>query len=177
MKTRRLLSLPGARSLSILASVAALSGSPAGAQTTMTGSTTSFPSTSSSTSVTVSGALVSIKGTVSGTPENVAFSGQAKVSANVVTDPDFGTTPTVMLTIDLSGVSGVGSSSGKKYLTADQEIVRRRLAATDSVQLRFPFYASGGSAMAPRVGLASFSLSFNVNSLQLTGASGAIASP
>ena len=175
MKTRRLLFTPGA--LALLASVAALSGSPANAQTTIMASTTSFPSTSSSTSTTATAALVSIKGTVSGSPESVNFSGQVKLNASVVTDPDFGSTPRVVLSIDLSNVTGVGSSTGKKYVTSNQGILTRRLAAADAVQLTFPFYPSGGSPMSPRIGLASFNLSFNVNSLTLTGASGAIASP
>ena len=179
MKTRRFFPTAGVPSLgaAILAGASALLGSPAGAQTTVMASTTTFPSTSSSTSVTTTPALVSIKGTVSGPPENVSFSGQAKLSASVVTDPDFGTTPVVVLSIDLSGVTGVGSSSGKKYVISDGEIVRRRLAAADAVQLRFPFFPSGGGAMSARTGVASLSLGFDVNSLKLTGASGAIASP
>src|ERR1041385_6237979 len=179
MKTCRYLPTPRVPALgvAILAGAAALWGSPAGAQTTIMASTTTFPSTSSSTSVTTTPALVSIKGTVSGSPENVSFSGQAKLSASVVTDPDFGTTPIVVLSIDLSGVTGVGSSTGKTYVTSDGEIDRRRLAAADAVQLRFPFFPSGGSAMSARTGAAALNLSFDVNSLKLTGASGAIASP
>jgi hypothetical protein len=179
MKTCRFLPTPRVPSLgvAILASAAALLGSPAGAQTTIMASSTTFPSTSSSTSVTTTPALVSIKGTVSGSPESVVFSGQAKLSARVVTDPDFGTIPTVLLSIDLSGVTGIGSSSGKKYVTSDGEIVRRRLAAADAVQFKFPFYPSGGSAMSARTGVTSLKLSFDVNSLKLTGASGAIAGP
>jgi cytoskeletal protein RodZ len=179
MKTPRSLFTPGVLSLgvAILGSAAALLGSSANAQTTIMASTTAFPSTSSSTSVTTTPAVVTIKGTVSGSPENVSFSGQAKLSASVVTDPDFGTTPIVVLSIDLSGVTGVGSSSGRKYVTSDGEIVRRRLAAADAVQLRFPFFPSGSSAMSARTGVASLNLSFDVNSLKLTGASGAIASP
>ncbi|HMH18956.1 MAG TPA: hypothetical protein VK572_12505 [Burkholderiales bacterium] len=179
MKTRRLLFTLGVRSLggAVLASVAALSGFPAMAQTTITASTTSFTSTSSSTSTTTTGALVSIKGTVTGSPESVSFSGQAKLSASVVTDPDFGNSPNVVLSIDLSNVTGVGSSTGKKYVTSSQEVLSRRLIAADKVQLTFPFVQSGGSPTTSRVGAASFNLSYNVNSLKLTGATGQIASP
>jgi hypothetical protein len=116
-------------------------------------------------------------GVVTGGPESVTFSGQAKVSADVVTDPDFGGIPTVVLTIDLSSLKGVGASTGAKYVTSDQGIVQRRLAAGDSVQYTFPFYQSGTSPLAPRVGLASFNLSIDVNTLKLTGVSGSIGSP
>lgn len=180
MKTRRSLFTLGVLSLgvAILASVAALSGSLANAQTTtIAASTTSSTSTSSTTTTTATAALVSIKGTVSGLPESVAFSGQAQLNANVVTDPDFGAPPTVVLSLDLSKVTGVGVSTGKKYVTSNQEILNRGLTAADTVQFTFPFLPSGGSAMSSRVGLASFNLSFDVNTLKLTGATGAIGSP
>jgi hypothetical protein len=45
------------------------------------------------------------------------------------------------------------------------------------VRFTFPCVQSGGSAMSSRVGAASLNLSFDVNSLKLTGASGQIASP
>jgi len=95
----------------------------------------------------------------------------------VVTDPDFGGTPTVVLSIDLSGLAGVGASTRKKYVTADGEVLNRRLTAADTVQYNFPFYESGASVLSVRVGSASFNLSFDVNTLQLTGASGSIGSP
>jgi hypothetical protein len=47
----------------------------------------------------------------------------------------------------------------------------------DTVQFTFPFIPSGGSAMASRLGSASFNLSFNVNTMQLMGATGVIANP
>jgi hypothetical protein len=150
---------------------------PAGADTEIMTSTTTSTSTSSTTTATTTPAWVSIKGTVSGAPESVAFSGQAKLTARVVTDPDFGAVPTVVLSIDLSGVTGVGSSTGKTYVNSNQEIVNRRLTAADMVQLTFPFYPSGTSTMAARVGMASFNLRFDVNTLKLTAASGSIGSP
>jgi hypothetical protein len=55
--------------------------------------------------------------------------------------------------------------------------MNRVLAAADTVQFTFPFSTSGGSAMSSRVGKASFNLSFNVNTMKLTGATGQIASP
>jgi len=118
-----------------------------------------------------------VTGIVTGTPESVKFSGLAKLSASVVTDPDFGGIPTVVLTIDLSGLKGVGASTGAAYATSDQAIVQRRLAAVDTVQYSFPFNRSGTSAMAPSLGSASFNLGFNVNTLKLIVATGTIGSP
>lgn len=150
---------------------------PASAQTAIAASTTSSNSTSSTTTSTATAALVSIRGTVNGLPESVSFSGQAQVSAKVVTDPDFGNPPTVLLSIDLGKVTGVGASSGKTYVASSQGTMNRVLAAADTVQFTFPFSASGGSAMSSRVGKASFNLSFNVNTMKLTAATAQIASP
>jgi hypothetical protein len=152
-------------------------GAPASAQTAITASTTRSTSTSSATTTTTTAALVSIKGTVNGLPESVSFSGQAQISANVVTDPDFGAPPTVVLSIDLGKVTGVGSSTGKTYVTSSQGTLNRRLTAADKVQFTFPFFQSGGSAASSRVGMAFFDLSFNVSTLQLTGATAQIVSP
>jgi len=114
---------------------------------------------------------------VTGGAESVSFSGKAKLSADVVTDPDFGGIPTVVLSIDLSSLKGVGASTGATYVTSDLGIVQRRLAAGDTVQFTFPFNRSGMSPLAPSVGFASFNVSFDVNTLKLTSATGRIGSP
>ena len=85
------------------------------APATMSASTTVATSTSSTTTTTSTSALVPVSGVVTGGAESVSFSGQAKVSASVVTDPDFGGTPTVILSIDLSGLSGVGANRGPRW--------------------------------------------------------------
>jgi hypothetical protein len=184
MKTRRSLFTRGVLSLAALVS-AAMTSAPVSAQaalsaapaTSISAATTTSPSTSSTTTKTSTAALVAIRGIVSGQPESVSFSGQAQVSASVVTDPDFGSPPTVVLSIDLSNVTGVGSSSGKTYVVSSKDILDRRLSATDTVQINFPFYVSGASPLSASVGMASFDLSYDTATLRLTGASGAIASP
>jgi len=182
MKTSPLLFQLSASSLVVLAGV--MPSLLANAQTTISASTAAISasttvatSTSSTTTTTATSALVLLKGAVIGTPENVNFSGQAQVSANVVTDPDFGAQPTVVLSIDMSNVTGVGASTGKKYVVSGQETMNRRLNAADLVQMTFPFYRSGGGSTASRIGSASFSLGYNVSTMKLTGASGQIASP
>jgi hypothetical protein len=129
------------------------------------------------TKTTATTLVVPIKGTVIGGPESVSFVGVAQLSADVVTDPDFGAIPTVVLSIDLGKITGTGLSTGKKYVTSNQETLNRQLSLLDTVQFTFPFIPSGGSAMASRVGSASFNLSFNVNTMQLMGATGVIANP
>jgi hypothetical protein len=179
MNTRKSLftrALPLAAPLVVLVSGAVMS-SPAGAQASLSAATTSATSTSSTTTTTATSALVTIKGIVSAPAESVSFSGQAQVNTNVVTDPDFGNPPTVILSIDLSGVTGVGSSSRKKYVVASKDVLNRRLSPGDTVQVNFPFYVSGASPTSASVGTASFNLSFDTATLKLTGASGAIASP
>jgi hypothetical protein len=129
------------------------------------------------TTTTATAVAVPIRGTVTGLPESVSFAGIAQLSASVVTDPDFGAIPTVVLSIDLGKITGIGSSTGTRYVTASQETMNRRLGVADTVQFTFPFSASGGSAMSSRVGMASFNLSFNVSTMKLTGATAQIGSP
>jgi hypothetical protein len=121
--------------------------------------------------------LVPIKGVVSGSPESVSFSGQAKVSSRFAPDPDFNR-PRLVLTIDLTSIAGVGSSSGAKYVVYGPELMGRQLAASHSVEITFPFKSVRSAASAtPRTGVASFVLDFDVNTGALTGASGNVKSP
>lgn len=120
---------------------------------------------------------VSISGTVSGRPESVDFSGDAKVGSRLAPDPDFNS-PSLVLAIDLSHVSGVGSSTGKKYVISGPEMVHRPLAASDKIVITFPFFESGtrGTSGA-RPGLASFALSIDTATGAVTGARAAISTP
>ena len=121
-------------------------------------------------------ALVPINGTVAGNPESVVFSGQAKVSSKLAPDPDFNRS-SLVLSIDLSGLSGVGSSTRTKYVIGGPELVQRGVAATHQVEFTFPFAKSGsmnlGSAQS---GVASFALGFDLNNGAVTSASGNVTS-
>jgi hypothetical protein len=121
-------------------------------------------------------ALVPIAGTVRGQPESVSFTGQAKINSKLAPDPDFNR-PSLVLTIDLTGLSGVGSSSRAKYVIAGPENVQRKVAATHVVEFTFPFAKSGamnlGSAQS---GVASFALGFDPNTGAVTSASGNVTS-
>jgi hypothetical protein len=122
-------------------------------------------------------ALVPIKGVVSGSPESVKFSGDAKVSSRHAADPDFNR-PRLVLTIDLRGVAGVGSSTGAKYVVYGPELVQRQLAASHTVEITFPFKSSTSSTAATaRTGVASFVLDFDVATGAMTAASGKVSTP
>jgi hypothetical protein len=168
MKIHRALLTPVA--LSVLA---ALAGTPAGAQV----ATTSAATTSSNLLVTSSASAVPIKGIVSGQPESVSFSGQAQIQSRLVRDPDFNK-PSLLLTIDLSGVPGVGSSTNAKYVIPSQENVQRPLAPSHRVEITFPFMRSGNTSMtSARTGVASFALDFDTSTGAITSATANVASP
>jgi hypothetical protein len=120
-------------------------------------------------------ALVPLAGIVSGSPESVSFSGQARIQSRLVPDPDFGR-PSLLLSIDLSSVTGVGSSTKAVYSVATQELVQRRLAGTHTVVITFPFSKTSGATVV-RSAVASFALDFDVNTGAVTNASGNVATP
>jgi hypothetical protein len=107
--------------------------------------------------------------------ERVTFSGNAVIKANVRDDPDFRTPPIVVLSIDMSGVTGVGATTRKKYVTTNQTIVQRRLRPTDTVDVSFPFWVSGTSdtGSGPS-GKLSIALTYDVNTKVLTSAVGSV---
>jgi hypothetical protein len=109
--------------------------------------------------------------------ERVTFSGKAVIRASVREDPDFRTPPIVVLFIDMSGVTGVGATTRKKYVTTDKTIVQRRLRPTDTVDISFPFWVSGTRATGSGpVGKLSVALTYDVNTKTLTSAAGSVTS-
>ena len=121
-------------------------------------------------------ALVPIKGTVSGKSENVVFSGQAKVNSKLALDPDFNR-PSLVLTIDLTGLSGVGTSTRTKYVIAGPENGQRSVAASHVVEFTFPFAQSGAMNLrSAQSGVASFALGFDPATGAVTSASGNVTS-
>ncbi len=130
-------------------------------------------------------ALIPVSGIVTGQPESVKFSGQAQVSSELVLDTSkFNLPPAVILTVDLSGVSGTGSSSGARYTAGGNGTsAYRRLFSTDTVEITFPF--SRGTTMSVtsaglasvRSGVATFALSFDTNTGAITSGTANIAGP
>lgn len=110
--------------------------------------------------------------------ERVTFSGKAVIKAKVIEDPDFRTAPIVVLSVDMSGISGVGETSRKKYVTTNKTVIQRRLRASDSIAVTFPFWPSGTSATGTGpVGVMSIALTYDVNNRKLTAAAGSVISP
>src|SRR5687767_3317748 len=132
---------------------------------------------SSSAGAGTSTKLVTVSGIVSSAPESVSFSGQAKVSSRLAKDPDFNK-PRLVLMIDLSGIAGVGSTTGASYVVYGPEMVQRPVAASHSVEFTFPFKdVKSPTQMTARTGVASFVLDFDVNTGAVTKASGSVSSP
>jgi hypothetical protein len=155
----------------------ALAAAPAGAQDAATAAATTSEAPTTVRFSTASASLVPIRGVVSGDPESVAFSGQARVRSVLVRDPDFNR-PSLLLTFDLSNVSGVGSSTNAAYVIPGREMVQRRVAGSQLLQITFPFLKSGATDLSSaRTGVASFALDFDVDTGAVTSAAGRVASP
>lgn len=125
-------------------------------------------------------ALIPTSGIVSGQPESVKFSGQAQVSSELVVDTSkFNVPPAVILTFDLSNVSGTGSATGAKYAVGGKGTsVYRQLASVDTVEITFPFSrATAASMSSVRSGVVSFALSFDLNTGAITRGAANIAAP
>jgi hypothetical protein len=125
-------------------------------------------------------ALVPVWGIVRGDPENVVFSGQAQVSSELLLDTSKFHKPTsVNLIIDLSKVSGTGAATGAKYAAVGKETsVFRRFVSTDTIEITFPF--SRGATMSGdmvRTAVASFALTFDLNTGAITKGTADIAAP
>jgi hypothetical protein len=114
-------------------------------------------------------------GRVDGTPETVDFSGPVTINSKRVPDPDFGNPDVVVLSIDLSGVTGTGRITGQSYGVSTQGIVTRPLIQNDTVVVTFPFSTSDGTAY--QTGAANLDLTFNTGLGVLKTAAVSISNP
>ena len=119
--------------------------------------------------------LVPIRGSVTGSPETVVFSGAARVESRLAKDPDF-SRPKLVIYIDLSGVSGVGSLTKKQYVIQGSEILQRRLSGSQQVEFTFPF-VERGSPTSVRSGVAAFALNVDTKTGAVTSAGGTLTGP
>src|SRR5881397_673295 len=126
-----------------------------------------------------SSVAIAISGTVDGSPESVYVSGLAQITSTLVkTDPTFNHPPRVILSIDLHNVTGKGLSTGATYVTKAQDEVLRPLAPSDLVAIAFPFYPNTAVGFrSARAGLASFNLSFDVTTGNITGGTATVSTP
>jgi hypothetical protein len=83
-----------------------------------------------------------------------------------------------VINVDLSGVTGVGSSTQAQYVVSITEVVQRPAVASDTVDITFPFVGSGATdSYSAQTGVVSFALSFNLNTGAVTSATASVGSP
>jgi|SRR5688572_13870432 len=124
----------------------------------------------------LSSSLATTLGTVSSGLESVSFSGEAKISSRFAPDPDFGS-PHVIVTIDLRGITGVGSLTRAVYTVSEVEVVQRRLAPTHRLEVTFPYSKSGDSRTPPQTGVAIVDLDYDVATGALRNSAASITTP
>jgi hypothetical protein len=139
----------------------------------LTGST---HSTAASVTSTVT---VPISGVISGGPaENVSLSGSVQIVSTLVLDPLLGSPPRERLSIKLVNVSGVGLSTGARYVATGEDAVLRLLKVSDLVEIAFPFYRdTPNGRSSARSALAGITLQFNLLTGALTGATASFSTP
>lgn len=117
---------------------------------------------------------VAYSGTIQGKPEDVRLSGPVQISTVVVRDPVFGKPPTVIVSIDFSGVTGQGAKTKASYVAGGNQVLTRRLVNPDVIKVTFPVYARGTDGTSgARSALATFTLTYDVAALTSSGVSAA----
>src|SRR5262245_1441939 len=118
---------------------------------------------------------VALTGRVKGPTEPVGFTGRAQITSTLLID-EFGGPPSVHLTLDLRGVTGVGATTKKRYVISGPQIMIRPLVGTDVIDFTFPFVPSG--ALAPiGIGNATFGIGFDVSTANVNRAAATITDP
>ena len=121
---------------------------------------------------------VAVSGSVSGRPESVAFSGEAQVQTRLALDPEDARRAKILLQIDLGGVSGVGQSTRTRYVVEAQELVTRKLAPSDVVEMTFPFHPGDARAVtSSRTGVVTFAFAFDTATGAVTRAKASVGTP
>jgi hypothetical protein len=144
---------------------------------------------------------VVLTGTVPGPPEDISFTkAQVQIGSTLARDPDPTLPPVLIVDITFLKAAGVGVTTKSKYVAEGQVIKVRPLAATDAIQITFPFALDKALTAAQttslssttstatktatiadstktvaeaRAGLATFNLTFDTNGV-ITGATGTI---
>jgi len=120
---------------------------------------------------------VPIAGTVAGPPETVALAGTIEIASLLVTDTS-GDSPKQRLSLKLVGVSGAGLVTGAKYVATGEESLVRPLAATDQMEIMFPFFrATVDGPLSARSAAASIVLTFDLLTGGITKATASLSAP
>lgn len=121
---------------------------------------------------------IPIAGTVTSPTESVTLSGSADIVSTLVLDPLLFEPPRELVTIALVNVSGVGLTTGRRYVASGQNTLLRLLVTSDTIELTFPFFPDvPDGALQARSVLAAFRLSFDLLTGTLTGGTGAFSTP
>ena len=72
--------------------------------------------------------------------ETVSFTGTARLDTQVILDNVLGNAPVMEIVVDMSGITGVGTSSGSPYSISGPAIIHRPLVPNDLIRVTFPFY-------------------------------------
>jgi hypothetical protein len=116
--------------------------------------------------------VVPIRGSVKGATESVSFSGDARVTAHVARDTEFGDPPSVTVSVNLKGVTG-SDGSGKKYEASGEQAIVRPFQESDTIEVTFSYYPVGDSS-GGGAGTMTFQLRFDPKSGTLLHADGRI---
>lgn len=139
-----------------------------------------WQSASAQVSRPISSLIVPIVGTAQAGAQPVAFSGRARIMSTFVTDPDFRGPPSVILAIDLLNVSGVGQTTGARYIARGEEKLIRLFGDSDLIEVAFPIFRFPAGPTATTLAnplLASFKLDFDGDDGQLRQAIAGFSTP
>jgi hypothetical protein len=84
--------------------------------------------------------IVVLTGTVPGLPEDVSFAkAQVQIGSTLARDPDPSLPPVLIVDITFLKAAGVGVTTKSKFIAEAQVTKVRPLAATDVIEITFPF--------------------------------------
>src|SRR5262249_39364869 len=93
-------------------------------------------------------------------------------------DARFHHAPRVILDFDFRAVSGTGASTGTRYITKGQDELLQPLVASDAIEVTFPLQPhTRNGHTAACAALASFTLSFDVDTGRVTGGTATAGNP
>jgi hypothetical protein len=101
---------------------------------------------------------VRVSGTVHTADDDVVFTGRANIETMLITDPK---APAVAeIAVSFAGVTGRGARSGTRYQVESPTVLQRRVKASETIEVNFPYYPEG-DPMAAQSAMASFKLFAN----------------
>ena len=135
--------------------------------------TADVPAASLASSVTIP-----VAGTVNGQPESVSLSGSLRIGSTVTSDPLTDDSIRERLVLKLVNVSGVGLTSGAKYVAAGENTMMRLGAASDQFEVTFPFFRdTPDGPLSARSATVSISLKLDLLTGSITAATASISTP